>query len=53
MAMLDGKDIAKSAATLHLSVNTVRSHLRGIYGKLGVNNQAELLRVLATTMVDY
>ena len=29
------------AASLYLSVNTVKTHLRGIYRKLGVRNRRE------------
>jgi DNA-binding CsgD family transcriptional regulator len=34
------------AARLGLSENTVRSHLKAVYDKLGVRSQAELVRVL-------
>jgi DNA-binding CsgD family transcriptional regulator len=38
------------ARTLGVSVNTVRSHLKAIYGKTGLNSQAALAREMATTM---
>jgi ATP/maltotriose-dependent transcriptional regulator MalT len=38
---LNGTEIAD---TLYVSVNTVRSHIKAIYRKLGVNNRAEAVR---------
>lgn len=52
-ALMEGKDIMTAAANLHISVNTVRSHLRSIYSKLGVDSQPALLRLLSSTLVDY
>ena len=53
LALLEGHDIMTSAAKLHISINTVRSHLRAIYDKLGVDNQRDLLRLLSSTLVNY
>lgn len=53
LALLEGNDIMTSAAKLHISINTVRSHLRAIYEKLGVGNQRDLLRLLSSTLVNY
>ncbi|MFE6487491.1 LuxR C-terminal-related transcriptional regulator [Streptomyces sp. NPDC057757] len=39
---LDGPDIARR---LHVSVNTLRTHTRHIYTKLGVNNRRAAVRV--------
>lgn len=39
---LDGTEIA---AALYLSVNTIRSHVKAIYRKLGVNSRADAVRV--------
>jgi DNA-binding CsgD family transcriptional regulator len=38
---LDGTEIASA---LFLSVNTVRSHVKAIYRKLGVNSRADAVR---------
>ena len=38
---LDGPDIARE---LVLSLNTVRSHTKSIYAKLGVNSRREAVR---------
>ncbi len=38
---LDGTEIA---AALYLSVNTVRSHVKAIYRKLGVHTRADAIR---------
>jgi DNA-binding CsgD family transcriptional regulator len=53
LALLEGNDIMTSAAKLHISISTIRSHVRGIYAKLGVDNQRDLLRLLSRTLVDY
>jgi LuxR family maltose regulon positive regulatory protein len=41
---LDGPDIARE---LVVSLNTMRTHTRSIYGKLGVNSRAEELELLS------
>lgn len=51
--LLDGNGIKVSAEKLQVSVHTVRSHLRAIYKKLGVDNKTEMLRVISTTNVIY
>ncbi len=53
LALLEGNDVITSATKLHISINTMRSHMRAIYAKMGVNNQSDLLRLLAGTLVDY
>jgi len=53
LALLEGNDVMTSAAKLHVSINTMRSHMRAIYAKMGVNNKSDLLRLLAGTLVDY
>jgi DNA-binding CsgD family transcriptional regulator len=53
LALLEGNDVMTSAAKLHISINTLRSHMRAIYRKLGANNQSDLLRLLTRTLVDY
>jgi DNA-binding CsgD family transcriptional regulator len=42
-----------AAAKLHISINTIRSHMRAVYAKLGVSGQSDLLRVLTRTLVEY
>jgi DNA-binding CsgD family transcriptional regulator len=53
LALLEGNDVMTSAAKLHISINTMRSHMRSIYAKLGASNQSDLLRLLTRTLVDY
>ena len=51
--LLQGQSPAEAAEQLHISVNTVRSHLRTIYSKLAVDNQTDLIRTVSQTLVDY
>ncbi len=39
---------AEIAAALGVSVNTVKSHLKAIHGRLGIRTQAELVRTILT-----
>ena len=39
--LADGQTNQEIALTLFISVNTVKTHLKNIYGKLGVNNRRE------------
>ena len=47
LALADGRGVPDAARDLRLSPNTVHTHLRRIFSKLGVNRQSELVRVLA------
>ncbi len=46
MLLAAGLRVTNIAEELHLSEHTVRNHLKGIFRKLGVTNQAELVRRL-------
>jgi len=46
MLLAAGLRVANIAEELHLSEHTVRNHLKGIFRKLGVTTQAELVRRL-------
>ena len=48
--MMDGNGVEDAAAALNVSVNTVRSHLRAVYGKLGVENKAQMLKRVGQTI---
>jgi DNA-binding CsgD family transcriptional regulator len=52
-SLLDGHSIKSAAEDLHLSIHTVRSHLRSIYKRLGVENNADLLRRVSSTLVNF
>ena len=39
--LADGRTNKEIAQALYISINTVKSHLKSIYGKLGVNNRRE------------
>lgn len=43
----DGRTVEQIAASLGLSRETVRTHLKGALAKVGVNRQVELVRLLA------
>ena len=53
----DSKSTSKirenAAKMLNISVNTARSHMRGIYAKAGVKTQAELITLLASGLKTY
>jgi LuxR family maltose regulon positive regulatory protein len=39
-----GRKVRETAEAMHISVNTVRAHLRAIHRKLGVDNRADAVR---------
>ena len=45
--LLDGMSICEVSAALHLSHNTVRTHVKSLFAKTGTARQAELLRLAA------
>jgi PAS domain S-box-containing protein len=47
-AFMAGHSVAATAARLHLSEHTVRSHLKVIYRKTGVRSGTELMRLLTS-----
>lgn len=51
-ALYKGSHLTEAAASLHISVNTARSQLRGIFKKVGVNSQATLLQELTGAVKD-
>jgi DNA-binding CsgD family transcriptional regulator len=46
LALLDGKPPKRIASQLDLSLNTVKSHLRSVFLKLGVRRQVDLARIM-------
>ena len=44
-AFVDGDDIATIALRMRRSIETVRWHVRNLFAKLGVNSQADLVRL--------
>jgi CRP-like cAMP-binding protein/DNA-binding CsgD family transcriptional regulator len=47
--LLQGRNVTQIAGELHIKVNTVRSHLKSIFLKTGVNRQSDLVRILLTS----
>jgi DNA-binding CsgD family transcriptional regulator len=43
--LLENLAYSEIAASLYISINTVRTHIKNIYRKLGINNQRELFRI--------
>jgi DNA-binding CsgD family transcriptional regulator/PAS domain-containing protein len=52
VALYKGKTLPEAADGLHISVNTARSQLRGIFKKVGVNSQSTLLQALTSGAKD-
>ena len=48
LAASSGITIPEAAAQLGLSPNTIKTHLRKVFAKTGVNRQAELVRLMAS-----
>jgi|GEM_PF-2971720 len=44
--LADGKSQAEAAELLNVSINTVKTHLRGVYEKLGVRSQSQVVAIL-------
>jgi DNA-binding CsgD family transcriptional regulator/PAS domain-containing protein len=47
MLLLQHKSLEEAAESLHISLNTVRTHLKSLFEKTGTRRQSELLRLLA------
>ena len=47
--LAEGMTVEMAANQLRVSVNTVKTHLRGIYGKFGANRQNQLVSMLQAT----
>jgi DNA-binding CsgD family transcriptional regulator len=48
LAVSSGTAISDTARRLRISPNTVKTHLRRVFGKTGTSRQAELSRLMAT-----
>ena len=46
MLLLDGKAPKEIAGEAGVTIDTVRSQIRSIFGKTGVNRQSDLIRIL-------
>ncbi len=42
-----GKSNQSIGESLHISINTVKSHIKNIYGKLGIKNRLQLMNILS------
>ncbi len=50
VALARDSNVANVAATLGISVNTVRTHLRAIYAQLGLESKGELTALIASSI---
>jgi DNA-binding CsgD family transcriptional regulator len=50
--LLDGLDLRDAADRLGLTMNTVRTHLRGVFNKTGTRRQAELVSLLLRSVLS-
>lgn len=50
--LADGMALREIARDLHVTIETVRTHLKRAYGKLGVRRQAELVRLVLALGAD-
>ena len=51
-ALLDGDSVEAAARRLHLSVHTVRNHLKSVFSKTGTARQSELVRAMLGGMAQ-
>ena len=49
-ALLEGLSLAETAARFQISVNTVRWHLKALFGKTNTNRQSDLIRLASTAI---
>lgn len=50
-AICNGESLATYAAATGVGVTTVKSHLRALFGKMGVNRQADIVRIVLTNPI--
>ena len=48
--LMEGRTFAEAADELVVSLNTVKSHVRRIYAKRGVNGKADLLEKVSSAI---
>lgn len=48
--LMEGRTFAEAADELVVSLNTVKSHVRRIYAKMGVNGKADLLEKVSSAI---
>jgi DNA-binding CsgD family transcriptional regulator len=51
--LLEGQSIKDAAVAQNIQINTARSHMQSIYAIMGVSGQADLMRLLGATLVNY
>ena len=44
--LAEGHSYQATADALHVSLNTVRFHVKNIYRKLGIHNKAQMIRMV-------
>jgi DNA-binding CsgD family transcriptional regulator len=52
-SLLKGNSIKEAADAQKIQLNTARSHMQSIYAIMGVNGQADLMRLIGATLINY
>lgn len=47
----DGKNTREISETLYIAETTIKKHLSSIYGKMGIKNKSELIRILSPSLL--
>ncbi len=51
--LVQGLSLDKAAEKLNVSLNTVRTHLKGIFTKTGANRQSEVVRIILSGVIGF
>jgi len=50
LCLADGRELGAAAEALGISLNTAKTHVKEVFGKTGARRQAELVRLLTSTL---
>lgn len=48
----DGKNTREISEALYIAKTTIKKHLSSIYGKMGIKNKSELIRILSPSLLE-
>jgi DNA-binding CsgD family transcriptional regulator len=49
---MQGRSLDEASEELHVSISTVRTHLKRIFSKTGTSRQGELVKLLLTSVAQ-